>query len=150
MCKNSLCVCGVVCDVLLWNPNYDAHMDMGSTPTQPLLTLSPHPQARPPGIYKSDYLDELALRYNKGDRGGVATPPRPEWCKEEEEEGEEETRRPREKNNEVCGCVWVCLCVYVCVCTCVCGCVWVYVCVLVWCGCGYNKIKLLHAQLLFR
>eukprot|EP00731_Ephydatia_muelleri_P011049 Em0005g1635a len=57
-------------------------------------------KARPPGIYKSDYLDELALRYNKGDRGGVATPPRPEWCKEEEEEGEEETRRPREKNNE--------------------------------------------------
>lgn len=57
-------------------------------------------RARPPGIYKSEYLDELAHRYNNGDRGGFKTTPRPEWCDEEDGDEEEAARRPREKNNE--------------------------------------------------
>ncbi|XP_077160654.1 mRNA-capping enzyme isoform X2 [Paroedura picta] len=45
-------------------------------------------QARPPGIYKADYLKELFQRY--GDVGDApAPPPLPEWCVEEEEEDED-------------------------------------------------------------
>ena len=44
------------------------------------------PQTRPPGIYKGDYLDELARRYNGGDRGGFETPPLPEWCDDRKED----------------------------------------------------------------
>lgn len=48
-------------------------------------------QARPPGIYKGDYLKELFRRY--GDvEDAPAAPPLPEWCfdEDEEEDGEED------------------------------------------------------------
>ncbi|XP_027711907.1 mRNA-capping enzyme [Vombatus ursinus] len=46
-------------------------------------------QARPPGIYKGDYLKELFRRY--GDVEEAPPPPLlPEWCFEEEEEEDEE------------------------------------------------------------
>ncbi|XP_042305601.1 mRNA-capping enzyme isoform X2 [Sceloporus undulatus] len=46
-------------------------------------------QARPPGIYKGDYLKELFRRY--GDvEDAPAPPPLPEWCFEEDEEEDEE------------------------------------------------------------
>ena len=35
--------------------------------------------ARPPGIYKDDYLRELAERYNDSERDGLETPDKPEW-----------------------------------------------------------------------
>ncbi|XP_014456070.2 mRNA-capping enzyme isoform X5 [Alligator mississippiensis] len=46
-------------------------------------------QARPPGIYKGDYLKELFRRY--GDVEDAPPPPeRPEWCFEDEDEDDEE------------------------------------------------------------
>ncbi|XP_050805251.1 mRNA-capping enzyme isoform X4 [Gopherus flavomarginatus] len=46
-------------------------------------------QARPPGIYKGDYLKELFRRY--GDVDDAPPPPElPEWCFDEDEEEEEE------------------------------------------------------------
>lgn len=48
-------------------------------------------QARPPGIYKGDYLKELFRRY--GDvEDAPAAPPLPEWCfdEDEEEDGDED------------------------------------------------------------
>uniref|UniRef100_A0A8D0G5D8 mRNA-capping enzyme n=1 Tax=Sphenodon punctatus TaxID=8508 RepID=A0A8D0G5D8_SPHPU len=46
-------------------------------------------QARPPGIYKADYLKELFRRY--GDVDDAPPPPElPEWCFDEDEEEEEE------------------------------------------------------------
>ena len=36
-------------------------------------------RAHQPGIYKNDYLEELAKRYNDGDREGLDTPDKPEW-----------------------------------------------------------------------
>ncbi len=41
--------------------------------------------ARPPGIYKADYLNELFERYN-GDKNDAPAPPElPDWCFEEED-----------------------------------------------------------------
>ncbi|XP_067640490.1 mRNA-capping enzyme isoform X2 [Eurosta solidaginis] len=37
--------------------------------------------ARPPGIYKQDYIDELFRRYGDGEEGLMA-PPMPDWCLE--------------------------------------------------------------------
>ncbi|XP_048350587.1 mRNA-capping enzyme isoform X1 [Sphaerodactylus townsendi] len=46
-------------------------------------------QARPPGIYKGDYLKELFRRY--GDiEDAPAPPPLPEWCFDDDEEEEED------------------------------------------------------------
>lgn len=46
-------------------------------------------QARPPGIYKGDYLKELFRRY--GDVDDAPPPPElPEWCFDEDDEEEEE------------------------------------------------------------
>ncbi|XP_044866911.1 mRNA-capping enzyme isoform X2 [Mauremys mutica] len=46
-------------------------------------------QARPPGIYKGDYLKELFRRY--GDVDDAPSPPElPEWCFDEDDEEEEE------------------------------------------------------------
>lgn len=46
-------------------------------------------QARPPGIYKGDYLKELFRRY--GDIEEAPAPPvLPDWCFEDEEEEDEE------------------------------------------------------------
>ena len=58
-------------------------------------------QARPPGIYKREYLEELSRRYGAGE--DVSVPPRPDWCNEEEEtEGETRRRkRGREQQNDV-------------------------------------------------
>ena len=50
-------------------------------------------QARPPGIYKKDYLDELAGRYANGDIGStfIVTPALPDWC-DDVESGREGVR----------------------------------------------------------
>lgn len=52
--------------------------------------------ARPPGIYKQDYLDELLERYRSLEDDDeddeplkLAAPPMPEWCYEEEEEDDD-------------------------------------------------------------
>ncbi|XP_060092942.1 mRNA-capping enzyme isoform X2 [Heteronotia binoei] len=46
-------------------------------------------QARPPGIYKADYLKELFRRY--GDvEDAPAPPPLPEWCFDEEEDDDDD------------------------------------------------------------
>ncbi|KAK2527737.1 Rngtt [Columba livia] len=46
-------------------------------------------QARPPGIYKGDYLKELFRRY--GDEDDAPSPPElPEWCFEEDEEEDDD------------------------------------------------------------
>lgn len=37
-------------------------------------------KARPPGIYKQDYLDELLAKYGDGDLMKIPAPPRPDWC----------------------------------------------------------------------
>nr|XP_060608996.1 mRNA-capping enzyme [Anolis sagrei ordinatus] len=57
-------------------------------------------QARPPGIYKGDYLKELFRRY--GDVEDVPTPPPlPEWCfDEDEEEDEEDNCKPGTPESE--------------------------------------------------
>ena len=34
---------------------------------------------RPPGIYKQDYLDEIAARYGDSD-GPLTAPALPDWC----------------------------------------------------------------------
>ncbi|KAM3851288.1 mRNA-capping enzyme isoform 3-T3 [Vipera latastei] len=59
-------------------------------------------QARPPGIYKGDYLKELFRRY--GDVADApAPPPLPEWCfEEEEEDGEEDNCKPGTPESEAC------------------------------------------------
>ena len=67
-------------------------------------------QARPPGIYKGEYLQELARRYNSGNMDDVVIPQRPDWCLEEEGGGADtdevgganrKRKRGREKQNEV-------------------------------------------------
>lgn len=46
-------------------------------------------QARPPGIYKGDYLKELFRRY--GDEDDAPSPPElPEWCFEDDEEEDDD------------------------------------------------------------
>lgn len=42
-------------------------------------------QARPPGIYKGHYLQELAERYGGG-VSDISIPERPQWCFDNEEE----------------------------------------------------------------
>ncbi|KAM6460672.1 mRNA-capping enzyme isoform 2-T2 [Liasis olivaceus] len=59
-------------------------------------------QARPPGIYKGDYLKELFRRY--GDAADApAPPPLPEWCfEEDDEEGEEDNCKLGTPESEAC------------------------------------------------
>ncbi|XP_026522331.1 mRNA-capping enzyme isoform X2 [Notechis scutatus] len=59
-------------------------------------------QARPPGIYKGDYLKELFRRY--GDVADTpAPPPLPEWCLEEDEEdGDEDNCKLGTLESEAC------------------------------------------------
>ncbi|XP_007421845.1 mRNA-capping enzyme isoform X1 [Python bivittatus] len=59
-------------------------------------------QARPPGIYKGDYLKELFRRY--GDAADApAPPPLPEWCfEEDDEEGEEDNYKLGTPESEAC------------------------------------------------
>ena len=45
-------------------------------------------QARPPGIYKGHYLEDLAKRYNGGHMTDIVVPERPSWCLEDDEENE--------------------------------------------------------------
>lgn len=37
-------------------------------------------KARPQGIYKQDYLNELLKRYGDESSVTITAPPRPEWC----------------------------------------------------------------------
>jgi mRNA-capping enzyme len=37
-------------------------------------------KARPPGIYKQDYLDELLRKYGDESSAMITAPVRPEWC----------------------------------------------------------------------
>lgn len=37
-------------------------------------------KARPPGIYKQDYLDELLKKYGDGEFTSIPAPVRPDWC----------------------------------------------------------------------
>ncbi len=37
-------------------------------------------KARPTGIYKQDYLNELLKRYGDESSVSITAPPRPEWC----------------------------------------------------------------------
>lgn len=46
-------------------------------------------QARPPGIYKGDYLKELFRRYDDIE-DAPAPPPLPEWCFDEDDEEEDD------------------------------------------------------------
>lgn len=41
--------------------------------------LSEFAQARPPGIYKQDYINELFRRYDD-EEDAIPAPPRPTWC----------------------------------------------------------------------
>lgn len=41
--------------------------------------------ARPPGIYKQDYINELFRRYGDEDDEPLQAPPLPDWCFDEEE-----------------------------------------------------------------
>ncbi len=63
-------------------------------------------KARPPGIYKQEYLDELSRRYGGGE--SMPAPPRPAWCQEESEgdiagamESGGSKKRRREQQNDV-------------------------------------------------
>lgn len=57
-------------------------------------------QARPPGIYKGDYLKELFRRYGDGVEAPTP-PPLPEWCfDEDEEEDEDDNCKPRTPESE--------------------------------------------------
>jgi mRNA-capping enzyme len=42
--------------------------------------------ARPPGIYKKEYIQELYRRYEPDEENDAIAPPLPDWCYEEEEE----------------------------------------------------------------
>ncbi|NXP56573.1 MCE1 enzyme, partial [Heliornis fulica] len=56
-------------------------------------------QARPPGIYKGDYLKELFRRY--GDEDDAPPPPElPEWCFDEDEEEEEDNGKAGGQESE--------------------------------------------------
>ncbi len=59
-------------------------------------------KARPPGIYKQEYLDELCRRYGSSGES-VSAPPRPDWCFEETEEVKPgvSRKRGRERQNDV-------------------------------------------------
>ena len=37
-------------------------------------------KARPPGIYKQDYIDELLKKFGDETPGTISAPPRPDWC----------------------------------------------------------------------
>ncbi|KAL8186243.1 UNVERIFIED_CONTAM: hypothetical protein K2H54_066595 [Gekko kuhli] len=56
-------------------------------------------QARPPGIYKGDYLKELFRRYGDAE-DAPAAPPLPEWCFDEEEEDEDDDCKPGTPESE--------------------------------------------------
>ncbi|XP_038032832.1 mRNA-capping enzyme isoform X2 [Anas acuta] len=56
-------------------------------------------QARPPGIYKGDYLKELFRRY--GDEDDAPSPPElPEWCFEDDEEEDDDGGRTGGQESE--------------------------------------------------
>ncbi|KAI6071374.1 MRNA-capping enzyme isoform X2 [Aix galericulata] len=56
-------------------------------------------QARPPGIYKGDYLKELFRRY--GDEDDAPSPPElPEWCFEDDEEEDDDSGRTGGQESE--------------------------------------------------
>uniref|UniRef100_A0A8C3JHC3 RNA guanylyltransferase and 5'-phosphatase n=1 Tax=Calidris pygmaea TaxID=425635 RepID=A0A8C3JHC3_9CHAR len=56
-------------------------------------------QARPPGIYKGDYLKELFRRY--GDEDDAPSPPElPEWCFDEDEEDEDDNGKTGGQESE--------------------------------------------------
>ena len=42
-------------------------------------------KARPPGIYKQDYLNELLRKYGDESSATITGPVRPEWCLSKEE-----------------------------------------------------------------
>ncbi|XP_078504413.1 mRNA-capping enzyme isoform X2 [Lissotriton helveticus] len=57
--------------------------------------VATYAQARPPGIYKDDYLKELFRRY--GDIEDAPPPPElPDWCFEEDDEDDEGNKVPQE------------------------------------------------------
>ncbi|XP_053143300.1 mRNA-capping enzyme isoform X3 [Hemicordylus capensis] len=56
-------------------------------------------QARPPGIYKSDYLKELFRRYGDAE-DAPAPPPLPEWCFDEDDEEEDDDNNCKPVNQE--------------------------------------------------
>ena len=60
-------------------------------------------QSRPPGIYKGQYLQELANRYMGGDIGELITPTLPDWCNEEEENSGGEDIKGGPKGKEKAG-----------------------------------------------
>lgn len=47
-------------------------------------------EARPPGIYKKEYISELYRRYEPDDEQEAVAPPLPDWCYEEEEEEDDQ------------------------------------------------------------
>ena len=66
-------------------------------------------KARPTGIYKQDYLDELLRKYGEGPSSAISAPVRPEWCltsSDDEDEPKERSignggiKRPRNNNFE--------------------------------------------------
>ena len=56
-------------------------------------------QARPPGIYKGDYLKELFRRY--GDIEEAPPPPLlPDWCFEDDDEDEDEDEEDEDEDDD--------------------------------------------------
>jgi mRNA-capping enzyme len=43
-------------------------------------TIDLFSKARPPGIYKQDYLNELLRKYGDESSVSITAPARPEWC----------------------------------------------------------------------
>ncbi|XP_046676608.1 LOW QUALITY PROTEIN: mRNA-capping enzyme [Homalodisca vitripennis] len=56
-------------------------------------------KARPPGIYKQDYLEELFKRYDEV-QYTPAAPPLPDWCNESDEEDESTSWKPQRRKHE--------------------------------------------------
>ncbi|UYV62070.1 RNGTT [Cordylochernes scorpioides] len=74
-----------------WQTRLRKCIDAGGMDKEDVETsfLGVYIQARPPGIYKQDYLQELFQRYGDVDDTPPA-PPLPDWCLEEEEKSDEE------------------------------------------------------------
>ncbi|CAF1324113.1 unnamed protein product [Adineta steineri] len=91
--RTGFLICAYLCRVD--DMSIDAAIDMFS-------------KARPPGIYKQDYLDELLKKFGDESPGAIAAPPRPDWCLTNSDDEDEPNERPignggvkRPRNNTI-------------------------------------------------
>ncbi|CAF2614373.1 unnamed protein product [Rotaria sp. Silwood2] len=57
-------------------------------------TIDMFSKARPPGIYKQDYLNELLKKYGDASSTTIPAPARPEWCLTNSDDEDEPNERP--------------------------------------------------------